>query len=97
MRTFDNNEALSNDETIVGGITITKVIKQHESIIARQGEENTIGELVDRQLAQLAVNGDTIQELEIGINPEYWTETLGRFYRDSVAPQFGTTESKRRK
>jgi 3-oxoacyl-ACP reductase-like protein len=92
---FNMNEALSEDEKVVGGITITKVIKDHQTIVAREGEETTIGELVDRQLSQLAINGETIQDIQLEVNPEYWTEQLARFYAERVAPNFDIKKSRK--
>lgn len=99
MRSLNDSfaETLDENETVVGGITVTKVIKEHRSIIARQGEETTIGELVDRQLAQIAVNGEVIQEVTLGVNPEYWETTLGRFYSERVAPNFNIPFSAKRR
>lgn len=86
---YDSNEAIGEGDTVIGGITVTKIIKEHHSIVARDGEESSIGTIVDKQLATMAANGDILQDIAINLNPEYWCEHLGPIYRENHSHLLG--------
>lgn len=79
---YNMNEAIQEGDKIVGGVTITKVIKEHQSLVQREGESRSIGELIDAQLAAAAANSDIVQEVTLNLDPENWEQNLGPIYRD---------------
>jgi hypothetical protein len=81
VRSFEEQiEAMG--ERQIGGIILTKVVHEHVPIIASDTGHNSIGSLIDRQLAQQAKEGVIIQAIKLEVDEEFWQEVMGPMYRE---------------
>lgn len=70
--------AVAEERMPSGGLTITKVIREHIPLYVRKGYGETIGSQIDAAIAQAVAQGDEIQEVTVGFDPEQWRlMTLG--------------------
>ena len=69
-------------ERIIGGIVITKVVHEHVPIEASSTGHNSIGSLIDRQLAEQAKQGSVIQKIELELNEDFWRDALAPMYQE---------------
>jgi hypothetical protein len=76
-RTVDTIDAAPS----VGGLTITKVVKEHIPLtLPREGYGETFGQVIDAHLDDCLVRGDVVQSFTIEINEEYWMNKLRRHF-----------------
>lgn len=60
---------------VVGGLTITKVVREHVPLSRpRSGFGETFGQAVDAALAMAAQNGEEVQSFEVQIDEGFWAE-----------------------
>lgn len=76
-----SNDHYGENEQVVGGITITKVVQEQHLLVVGDGPFKSIGQLVDEKLAATAKENEVAQDIEIGFERKYWEEHLAPYYR----------------
>ena len=61
------------EEQPIAYIAITKVVREERPILPGPNEVS-LGEMVDRTLAEIARNGEEVQEFTLRFEPEQWEE-----------------------